>query len=117
MAALPARAGDAPLRVAEDRDSPWPWWIEIAREPQTAAALVLAALYVVAAPALIGVGLDAGRSLLAGLGTAADLLPPALAAPGPLWAVAAAAAFAAGSVALFRGSTRLFASVARLRAR
>jgi hypothetical protein len=117
MAALPARAGDAPVRVPEDRESPWPWWIEIALEPQTAAALALAALYVAAAPALIGVGLGAGRSLLVGLGAAADLLPPAASAPGPLWAVGAAAALAAGSIALFRGSTRLFARAARLRAR
>jgi hypothetical protein len=63
MARLPERANE-PVTVPDDSESPFPWWIDVLREPSAALGLALGLLYAVAAPALIGVGVESAPKFL-----------------------------------------------------
>jgi hypothetical protein len=117
MASLPPLNADAPLRIPEDRESPWPWWIQILFEPSSALGLALALAFALAAPSLIGTGREAVLTLMERFGTAGAALPEITSSPGSGLAIVLSAAIAVGSMGLFHGSIRLFARLTRLRTR
>lgn len=113
MARLPARSDE--VRVPEDPESPWPWWLQILFEPSAALGLALGILYALLAPSLLTNGADVLPALLARL-TALGPLPGLHWLDGFAGIVTAIAAAAVGGLGLFRGSTLLIDRLTRLRA-
>lgn len=117
MALLPARTGDEELTIPEDRESPWPWWVQILFEPSAALGLGLGILYAVASPTLLGTGQEVLPTLVTRVQSAVAALPQIGWLDGTSGAIALAGILVVTSLGLFRGSTLLFDRLARPRAR
>jgi len=115
MARLPARTETEALSIPEDRESPWPWWLQMLLEPAAALGLLLGVVYAVAAPRLLGTGRELAPSAI----DAVSRLVGGIAAPGwlhgPAGSLALIAVAAVVCLGLFRGSIALFDRISGLR--
>lgn len=107
MARLPAPA-DNPIRLPEDPGSPFPWWIQIVFEPSAILGLALGLVYAVAAPTLFGTGQETLPTVLNWISERTAPLPQLAWWNNSTAWLAAVAVLGGVSIALFRGSSRLF---------
>lgn len=117
MTRLPERAESEALSVPEDRESPWPWWLQALLEPAALLGLLLGMLYAVAAPTLMGTGRDVAPSLITRLTQLVTTLPDPTWLRSPAGQLVMIGAAVVVSLGLFRGSIALFDRISRLRPR